>query len=88
MFYLPPEAFDNEDFQYGLRLFVAPDGKAAKYVITHKGVPATPEGISHVDQLRQALRKRSREHRWTPQISTLVVRQQRTRTCAKCPCWI
>jgi putative drug exporter of the RND superfamily len=54
MFYLPPEAFDNEDFQYGLRLFVAPDGKAAKYVITHKGVPATPEGISHIDQLRQA----------------------------------
>ena len=54
MFYLPPDAFDNADFQRGLKLFVSPDGKAAKYVITHKGDPATPEGISHVDQIKQA----------------------------------
>ena len=54
MFYLPPEAFGNEDFQHGLRLFVASDGKSAKFVITHKGVPASPEGISHIDQIKTA----------------------------------
>jgi RND superfamily putative drug exporter len=54
MFYLPPEAFDNEDFQHGLKLFVSSDGKSAKFVITHKGDPATSEGISHIDQLTEA----------------------------------
>ncbi len=54
MFYLPPDAFTNADFQRGLKLFVSPDGKAAKYVITHKGDPATPQGISHINQITQA----------------------------------
>src|SRR4029077_17449436 len=34
-FYLPPEAFDNADFKRGLKLFVSPDGKAARMIITH-----------------------------------------------------
>ena len=48
-FYLPPEAFDNPDFQRGLKLFLSPDGKAARFIITHGTDPATPEGISVVE---------------------------------------
>jgi len=47
-FYLPPEAFDNPDFQSGLKLFLSPDGKAARFIITHDTDPATPAGISAV----------------------------------------
>ncbi|OPX09398.1 RND family transporter [Mycobacterium sp. AT1] len=53
-FYLPPEAFDNADFKRGLKLFMSPDGKAARMTITHEGTPATPEGISHIDALRNS----------------------------------
>ncbi len=53
-FYLPPEAFDNEDFQTGLRQFMSPDGKSARFFITHDGDPATPTGISRVDSERLA----------------------------------
>ncbi|WP_082974904.1 RND family transporter [Mycobacterium sp. E3247] len=53
-FYLPPEAFDNPDFQRGLKLFLSPDGSSARFIITHKGNPATAEGISHIDRIRQA----------------------------------
>ncbi len=48
-FYLPPEAFDNPDFRRGLKLFLSPDGKAARFIITHDTDPATPEGISAVE---------------------------------------
>ncbi len=47
-FYLPPEAFQNTDFQRGLKLFLSPDGKAARFIITHDKDPATPAGISSV----------------------------------------
>ena len=53
-FYLPPEAFDNPDFKRGLKLFLSPDGKAARMIITHQGNPATPAGISHVDPIKDA----------------------------------
>jgi RND superfamily putative drug exporter len=53
-FYLPPEAFQNPDFQRGLNLFLSPDGSSARFIITHKGDPSTPEGISHIDRIRQA----------------------------------
>ena len=53
-FYLPPEAFDNADFKRGLKLFMSPDGKAARMTITHEGNPATTEGISHIDALRNS----------------------------------
>lgn len=46
-FYLPPEAFQNPDFQRGLTLFLSPDGASARFVITHMGDPATAEG-SHI----------------------------------------
>lgn len=47
-FYLPPEAFQNPDFQRGLKLFLSPDGTAARFIITNDRDPATPAGISTV----------------------------------------
>src|SRR5699024_1435013 len=43
LFYLPAEAFDNKDFQTGLRLFLSPDGRSARFFVTHTDYPATPE---------------------------------------------
>jgi RND superfamily putative drug exporter len=54
LFYLPAEAFDNKDFQTGLRLFMSPDGKSARFFITHQQYPATPEGITRVEPERTA----------------------------------
>ncbi|TMS50096.1 RND family transporter [Mycobacterium sp. DBP42] len=51
-FYLPPEVFDNPEFRRGLKLFLSPDGKAARMIITHDGDPATLAGISHIDAIR------------------------------------
>jgi len=53
-FYLPPEVFDNPDFKRGLKQFVSPDGKAVRFIISHQGDPATPEGISHIDAIKNA----------------------------------
>jgi len=53
-FYLPPEVFQNADFQRAMTSFLSPDGKAARFIISHKGDPATPEGIARIDQLRTA----------------------------------
>jgi RND superfamily putative drug exporter len=53
-FYLPPEVFDNPDFKRGLKMFVSPDGKAVRFIISHEGDPATPEGISHIDAIKNA----------------------------------
>ncbi|GFG69553.1 MMPL/RND family transporter [Mycolicibacter senuensis] len=53
-FYLPPEAFDNPDFQKGLQLFVSPDGTAARFIVTYDADPATPKGISFVEPMLAA----------------------------------
>lgn len=53
-FYLPPEAFDNPDFQKGLKLFLSPDGKAARFIVTYDADPATPKGISFVEPMLAA----------------------------------
>ena len=53
-FYLPPEVFDNPDFKRGLKMFLSPDGKAVRFIITHEGDPLTPEGISHIDAIKNA----------------------------------
>ncbi|BBX98415.1 MMPL/RND family transporter [Mycobacterium lacus] len=56
-FYIPPEVFDNPDFKRGLKMFVSPDGHAARFIISHEGDPATPEGISHVDPIMRAAKE-------------------------------
>ncbi|MDQ2628970.1 MAG: RND family transporter, partial [Actinomycetota bacterium] len=40
-FYLPPEVFQNPDFQRAMESFLSPDGKAARFVISHKGDPGS-----------------------------------------------
>ena len=51
-FYIPPEVFDNPDFKRGLKMFLSPDGHAARFIISHDVPPATPEGISHVEPIK------------------------------------
>ena len=53
-FYLPPEVFDNADFKRGMKMFVAPDGKAVRFIIAHEGDPATAEGIRLIPQIKSA----------------------------------
>ncbi|NTY59746.1 RND family transporter [Mycolicibacterium sphagni] len=53
-FYLPPEVFDNPDFQRGMRSFISPDGKAVRFIISHRGDAATPEGLTHVEPIKVA----------------------------------
>ncbi|KUH75780.1 hypothetical protein AU184_15460 [Mycolicibacterium novocastrense] len=53
-FFLPPEVFDNPDFKRAMTSFLSPDGRAARFIISHRGDPATPEGIARVDQIKHA----------------------------------
>ncbi|GAT11604.1 RND family transporter [Mycolicibacterium novocastrense] len=53
-FYLPPDIFENEDFQRVLDIFLSPDGKVARLLITQRGDPASPEGIARVDPIKTA----------------------------------
>ncbi|HEY2499841.1 MAG TPA: RND family transporter [Mycobacterium sp.] len=53
-FFLPPEVFQNADFQRAMTSFLSPDGKAARFIISHQGDPATPEGIARIDKIRTA----------------------------------
>ncbi|WP_082983768.1 RND family transporter [Mycobacterium sp. 1165178.9] len=53
-FYIAPEVFNNADFKRVLDIFVSPDGKAARMLITQKADPASPEGIAKVDAIKSA----------------------------------
>ena len=53
-FYLPPEVFDNADFKKAMSSFLSPDGKSARFIISHKGDPATLDGIARTDKIRTA----------------------------------
>jgi putative drug exporter of the RND superfamily len=53
-FYLPPEVFENKDFKRVMNVFLSPDGKAARLLISQRGDPASPEGISRVDAIKTA----------------------------------
>jgi RND superfamily putative drug exporter len=53
-FYLPPEVFKNPNFQRAMTSFLSPDGKAARFIISHRGDPATLEGIAHIDEIKTA----------------------------------
>jgi putative drug exporter of the RND superfamily len=54
-FYLPPEVFQNPDFQRGLKMFVSPDGNAVRIIITHQGDPASVDGIQHVAGIKETV---------------------------------
>jgi putative drug exporter of the RND superfamily len=53
-FYLPPEVFKQPDFQRAMSNFLSPDGKAARFIISQKGDPASAEAIARVDQIKLA----------------------------------
>jgi putative drug exporter of the RND superfamily len=54
-FYMPREAFDNEDVKTGMTLLMSPDGKAARFIVTHEGNAMGPEGVQHVEAFPQAI---------------------------------
>jgi putative drug exporter of the RND superfamily len=56
-FYLSPEVFDNKDFKRGFKMFLSPDGKAVRFIISHEGDPMTPEGIAHIDAIKTAAKE-------------------------------
>ncbi|MEE6138760.1 RND family transporter [Mycobacterium sp. 050128] len=53
-FYLPPEVFENKDFQRAMSNFLSPDGHAARFIILHRGDPASDEGIASIDAIHTA----------------------------------
>jgi RND superfamily putative drug exporter len=53
-FYLPQGVFDNPDFQRVMKLFLSPDGKAARFIITHRENPASEQGIARIDPIKTA----------------------------------
>ena len=53
-FYIPPEVFANPEFKRGLKMFLSPDGHAARFIVSHEGDPASAEGISHIDAIKNA----------------------------------
>ena len=53
-FYMPREVFANPDFQRVMKLFLSPDGKAARFIISHRGDPSTAEGIARSDAIKTA----------------------------------
>jgi putative drug exporter of the RND superfamily len=54
-FYMPREAFDNEDVKTGMTLMMSPDGMAARFIVTHEGNAMGPEGVEHVEAFPQAI---------------------------------
>ena len=53
-FYIPAEVFNNEDFKRVIKIFMSPDGKSTRLLISQRGNPATPEGISRVEPIQTA----------------------------------
>ncbi|GJO07142.1 membrane protein [Mycobacterium marinum] len=53
-FYLPPEVFDNEDFQRAMKNFISPDGKSVRFIISHQNDPMTPEGMARTQAIKRA----------------------------------
>jgi putative drug exporter of the RND superfamily len=53
-FYLPPEVFKNKDFKRAMNNFLSDDGHAARFIVLHRGDPASPEGIASIDKIHTA----------------------------------
>jgi putative drug exporter of the RND superfamily len=51
-FYLPPEVFQNKDFKRVMKVFLSPDGKTTRMLITQRG--DLVEGMSRVDAIKTA----------------------------------
>jgi putative drug exporter of the RND superfamily len=53
-FYLPAEIFQNKDFQRAMGSFLSTDGKAARFIISQRGDPGSPEGLNRAEQIKPA----------------------------------
>ena len=53
-FYFPPEVFKNADFQRVMKLFLSPDGKAVRLLISQKDDPASPAGVARIEPIKTA----------------------------------
>ena len=53
-FYLPPDIFNNKEFKRAVTLFLSPDGKDARLLITQRADPMSPEGVGRVDAIKNA----------------------------------
>jgi putative drug exporter of the RND superfamily len=53
-FYFPAEVFNNADFKRVMNVFLSPDGKAVRILISQRDDPASPEGIARIDPIRTA----------------------------------
>jgi RND superfamily putative drug exporter len=56
-FYLPPEIFENADFQRGMEQFISPNGHAVRFIISHEGDPLSAEGIARIDAIKIATKE-------------------------------
>ena len=53
-FYFPPEVFKNKDFKRVMNVFLSPDGKAVRMLISQRDDPASPSGTSRVEAIKTA----------------------------------
>ncbi|OBB38517.1 RND family transporter [Mycobacterium sp. 852002-51961_SCH5331710] len=53
-FYIPEEIFKNKDFKRVMDVFLSPDGKAARLLISQRGEPASPETMALVEPIHTA----------------------------------
>ena len=56
-FYLPPEVFENPDFQRGMDQFISPNGHAVRFIISHEGDPMSTDGIARIDAIKNAAKE-------------------------------
>lgn len=47
-FFLPPDAFDTDDFKTGLGVLMTPDGHGARFMVFHHGEAMSTQGITQV----------------------------------------
>jgi putative drug exporter of the RND superfamily len=53
-FYIPPDIFKNKDFKRVMKVFLSPDGKAVRMLISQRDDPASPEGVARVTAIKTA----------------------------------
>ena len=49
-----PRFSRTHDFKRAMTSFFSPDGKAVRFIISHRGDPAPVEAIARIDQIRTA----------------------------------
>ncbi|MDY6998381.1 MAG: MMPL family transporter, partial [Actinomycetota bacterium] len=52
--YLPPEVFENKDFQQAMESFFSPDGKTVRMLVSHRGDPTDPAALARVEPIKIA----------------------------------